>query len=177
MNVKHKYVSDNDYLTLRQAFGSENVGYRLFISSQINHESLSGKPVEISYMDENYRETHFCTPAVGKVPVKEDEIICDSRTLENLGINEEIGSIVSLEFKMRNRPYRVNFQVVGIIPSDEYIRQNMIVSKAFVDRYAAELGYHHQRLCGSANTAGIKIKVFTPDVFSFIRNSCYNVRG
>ncbi len=134
-----KYISDDDYELLRQAFGSRNVGYRVFISSQINNGSLSGQAVEMSYMDNNYMATHFCTPSVGSVPVKENEIICDSKTLNELGINPEIGSTISLEFIMRNQPYKVDFEITGIIQSDAYSRQNIIVSKAFVDKYAAVL--------------------------------------
>lgn len=44
-----KYISDDDYEILQRAFGNGNVGYRLFISSQINNESLSGPPIEMSY--------------------------------------------------------------------------------------------------------------------------------
>lgn len=134
-----KFISDDDYEVLQQAFGSGNVGYRVFISSRITNESLSDKSVEISYMDENYMTTHFCTPSVGSIPVKENQIICDSRTLSDLGIEPEIGNKVSMEFIMRNQLYTVDFDVVGIIQSDLYSRQNIIVSKAFVDRYAAEL--------------------------------------
>lgn len=134
-----KYISDDDYELLKQAFGSENVGYRIFISSVINNESLSGQSVEMSYMDENYMATHFCTPSVGSVPVKENQIICDSTTLESLGIEPEIGNMVSLEFIMRNQSYIIDFEIAGIIQSDMYSRQNIIVSKAFVDKYAVEL--------------------------------------
>ena len=37
--------------------------------------------------------THFCTPSVGTVPMKENEIICDSKTLE------EIGDVFDAEIK------------------------------------------------------------------------------
>lgn len=134
-----KYISDDDYEKLQQAFGRGNVGYRLFITSQINNESLSGQPIEMSYMDENYMSTHFCIPSVGTVPVKENEIICDSKTIDELGIEAEIGSTVSLEFIMRNRIYAIDFKIAGIIQSDVYSRQSIIVSKAFVSKYAAEL--------------------------------------
>ncbi|MCM1048618.1 MAG: ABC transporter permease [Clostridiales bacterium] len=134
-----RYISDSDYELLKQAFGSENVGYRVFISSQINNEALSGQSVEISYMDSNYMATHFCTSSMGTAPVKENEILCDSRTLEELGIDAELGNTVSLEFIMRNQPYKMDFEIAGIIHSDEYSRQNIIVSKAFVDKYSAEL--------------------------------------
>ena len=134
-----KYISDDDYEILQQAFGNGNVGYRLFISSQINNESLSGPPIEMSYMDENYMLTHFCTPSVGTVPMKENEIICDSKTLEEMGVKAEIGNTVSLEFIMRNRLYIIDFKIAGIIQSDAYSRQSIIVSKAFVDKYATEL--------------------------------------
>lgn len=134
-----KYISDEDYEILQQAFGSRNVGYRVFISSQINNESLSGQPIEMSYMDENYMLTHFCTPSVGAVPLEENEIICDSKTLDEMGITAEIGDTVSLEFIMRNQQYTIDFKIAGIIQSDAYSRQNIIVSRAFVDKYAVEL--------------------------------------
>ena len=134
-----KYISDDDYELLKQAFGSRNVGYRVFISSQINNETLSGQSVEISYMDNNYMATHFCTPTVGSMPVKENEIICDSKTLDKLGIPPKIGSTISLEFIMRNQPYMIDFEITGIIQSDTYSRQNIIVSEAFVEKYSTEL--------------------------------------
>lgn len=134
-----KYISDDDYEILQRAFGSGNVGYRLFISSQINNESLSGQPIEMSYMDENYMLTHFSTPSAGTAPMKENEIICDSKTLEEMGVKAEIGNTVSLGFTMRNRIYTIDFKIAGIIQSDEYSRQSIIVSKAFVDKYAIEL--------------------------------------
>ena len=134
-----KYISDDDYEILQQAFGSRNVGYRLFVSSQINNESLSGQAIEMSYMDENYMLTHFCTPSEGTVPMKENEIICDSKTLGEMGMKAEIGNTVSLKFIMRNRLYIIDFRIVGIIQSDVYSRQSIIVSKAFVDKYATEL--------------------------------------
>lgn len=134
-----RYLSDDDYKSLRQAFGSESVGYRLFVTSKLNNEALLGQSVEMSYMDENYRATHFCTPSLGVAPVKENEILCDTRTLNELGITPQIGNRVTLEFIMRDQPYTMDFVIAGIIESDAYSRQSIIVSKAFIDKYAAEL--------------------------------------
>lgn len=55
--------------------------------------------VEVSYMDEIYAKSAFCTPEHGTLPAEgTDEIACDTRILSLLGITPEVGAKVTLPY-------------------------------------------------------------------------------
>ncbi len=56
---------------------------------------------EISCMDETCAAGYFCTPTHGALPAEgTDEIACDTRILQLLGITPEIGAKVTLEYTL-----------------------------------------------------------------------------
>lgn len=54
---------------------------------------------EVSYMDENCIKSYFCTPEAGHIPTEgTNEIITDTRVLQLLGVEPEIGAKITLPY-------------------------------------------------------------------------------
>lgn len=57
--------------------------------------------VEVSYMDANCAKGYFCVPEQGSLPQEgTDQIACDTRILQLLGITPEIGAKITLPYYM-----------------------------------------------------------------------------
>ncbi len=58
---------------------------------------------EVSYMDETCAKGYFCMPTHGTLPEEgTDEIACDTRVLELLGVEPEIGAKITLPYVVGN---------------------------------------------------------------------------
>ena len=58
------------------------------------------EPAEISYMDENCTRWSYATPTTGRMPAIGKEITMDTRTLELLGIQAELGTEIPLTYTL-----------------------------------------------------------------------------
>lgn len=60
---------------------------------------LAGRQLEIRYADDQYAADSFACPETGRMPEGKNEIALDTLTLERLGIPQELGQTVTLEWR------------------------------------------------------------------------------
>lgn len=60
-------------------------------------------PAEVSYMDKNCTQWRYATPTVGQMPVAEKEIAMDTKALELLGVEPELGAEVTLAYTLHDK--------------------------------------------------------------------------
>ena len=58
------------------------------------------EPAEISYMDENCTRWSYATPTTGRLPETGKEITMDTKALELLGVNPELGAEIPLTYML-----------------------------------------------------------------------------
>ena len=78
---------------------------RSIVVGLAENPELAGRQVEIRYASGQYAKDAFAFPAVGALPRQADEIALDTLTLQRLGIPQELGRQVTLQWrKDRTRP-------------------------------------------------------------------------
>ena len=111
---------------------------------------------EISYMDETCAKGYFCTPTHGSLPKENtDEIACDTRILELLGVEPKLGAKLTLPFTVgsdsgNNRTVTGQFTLCGWWKFDEAGQAAM----AIVPRSYAEQVLSGYQSTGSGDTTG-----------------------
>ena len=116
------------------------IGCKLFVADSVDNSELANRPVEMSYMDEAALSMNFSIPVSGKRPQKENEIIVDTATLDQLGIPAKTGVRIPIAYTVSGKQKKVDFVLSGWWQSEPRInRGDIVVSKAYVDSYASEL--------------------------------------
>lgn len=135
-SIGFRFISDEIYHQISSNSRVQDSGYRKFVTDNILNSELQSTPIEMSYMDEYYMVHSFSNPTVGNMPEKENEIVCDSRILDSLGIPHEIGSIIPLNYSIRGKTYSTEFVLSGFYEANSYESVQMIlVSDLFVTEY------------------------------------------
>lgn len=67
-----------------------------------NDQRLAGRQVEIRYGSDQYAKDCFAYPVTGKMPEQKNEIALDTLVLERLGVSQELGRTVTLEWGNRS---------------------------------------------------------------------------
>lgn len=102
------------------------------------NEELTGKQVEIRWSDDYNAKHSFSYPQTGSMPVKEDEIVLDTQTLERLGVPCELGAEVTLFFRRdmtRDEKTQANFRLSGYYETNTSSYASMAwVSRSFAQR-------------------------------------------
>ena len=128
-----RFISDEIYHQISSNPRVNDSGYRKFITDTILNPELQSTSIEMSYMDEYYMVHSFSNPTIGKMPESANEIVCDSRILDALGISHEIGSIIPLEYSIRGQTYQAEFILSGFYEASQYETvQMIIVSHTFI---------------------------------------------
>ena len=73
-------------------------GYSIILGNAQN-TSLAGRQVEIRYASDQYARDSFAWPETGRMPEAEDEIALDTLTLQRLGVTQELGAAITLEWQ------------------------------------------------------------------------------
>lgn len=101
---------------------------------------------EISYMDENCTRWSYATPTMGRLPATGKEITMDTKTLELLGIQAELGAEIPLTYtlydgKQSGETVIDTFILVGWWDYDDLMPVHYInVSRDYVEQAKTESG-------------------------------------
>ena len=134
--IGFRFIPDEVYHQILSDSKVQDSGYRKFVTDTILNPELESTPIEMSYMDEYYMIHSFSNPTVGNTPQKENEIVCDSRILDSLGIPHEIGSIIPLNYSIRGKTYSTEFVLSGFYEPSSYESVQMIlVSNLFMTEH------------------------------------------
>lgn len=103
-------------------------GYRLFLGIGINEE-FSKSQVEVSYIEEAITKGLYSSPTFGNLPRNNTkEVACDSKVLELLKINPQLGEKISLKVRLGNgKIIEDEFLLSGWWKYDEALFANQII--------------------------------------------------
>ena len=139
-HVAIKYIDDNIYNELKNDSSIKKISYGMVIADKIGNPELEERQIETWYMDKIGLEFANCVPTVGEIPVAENEILIDTKTLDALGLPHEIGTEVSLKIQRKGNEYQESFILSGYYESDPLLNIGRIfVSEKYKQAHSSEL--------------------------------------
>lgn len=135
-----KYVSDEEYEAVKDHRLIKEISYNRVLCSEIKNEELLKRHGELYYMDDTGMKLGFCEPTTGRKPQAENEIIMDTKTMQLLGVPEELGARVTLLMRVHGSDVAREFVLSGWWEADPVVNVSiMVASRAYVDKYEMEL--------------------------------------
>ncbi|AKL97320.1 ABC transport system permease protein [Clostridium aceticum] len=132
-----KYITDEQYNNMKGHPLIDEISYNKVAADRVDNPEFLKRPVEMYYMDEIAMKLGFCQPTTGDVPVKANEIITDTKTLDLLGVPHETGAQVPLTYTIKGEHLQTTFILSGFWESDPVFNTGfIIVSHGFMDLYA-----------------------------------------
>lgn len=110
----------------------EQVGCWIPVEIMTNTNRLT---VEIDYADKEQQAIRFLTPNTGSAPEQENEVLVSSNVLKDMGIKEEIGEELPLEFTCGEKKYQFHMKITGIYEAVQNDMGYVIVSEEFFKAY------------------------------------------
>lgn len=135
-----KYITDDEFNRVKNHPLIKEIAYNRMLADDIENEDFLKRHTEIWYMDDVGMKLGFCEPTKGHKPIKENEVIADTKTLALLGVPEEVGATFTLDLLVHNKKVERQFVLSGWWESDPAFNSGMIItSRAYVDAHEAEL--------------------------------------
>ena len=136
-----KYLTEQQFEALRDDPLIGQWGVRRFLGMPTEvpfHKSH----VEVGYADANYAHWSFCDPVEGRLPEEgTDQAATDTRVLELLGVEPELGAAFTLTFDVDGHETTQSFTLSGWWEYDEAVVANQVlVPESRVDAVLAECG-------------------------------------
>ena len=136
-----KYLTEQQFEELRDDPLIGQWGVRRFLGMPTEvpfHKSH----VEVGYADANYAHWSFCDPVEGSLPEEgTDQAATDTRVLELLGIEPEIGAKFTLTFDVDGHETTQTFTLSGWWEYDEAVVANQVlIPESRVDAILDEVG-------------------------------------
>ena len=136
-----KYLTEQQFEELRDDPLIGQWGVRRFLGMPTEvpfHKSH----VEVGYADANYAHWSFCDPVEGSLPQEgTDQAATDTRVLELLGIEPEIGAQFTLTFDVDGHETTQSFTLSGWWEYDEAVVANQVlIPESRVDAVLDEVG-------------------------------------
>lgn len=150
-----KYIDDATFEKIKTHPLIREISYNRILCDSVDNPELLKRPGELWYHDENALKHNFSQPTTGTMPLRENELMADTKTLQLLGVPLEIGAPVSLELTVKGNQVKRNFVLSGWYEPDVVLnRSQLITSQAYVDKYQSELKsefYENSIMTGSIN--------------------------
>ena len=136
-----KYLTEQQFEELRDDPLIDQWGVRRFLGMPTD-VPFNKSHVEVGYADANYAHWSFCDPVEGRLPEEgTDEAATDTRVLELLGIEPELGAAFTLTFDVDGRETTQSFTLSGWWEYDEAVVANQVlVPESRVDAVLDEVG-------------------------------------
>lgn len=132
-----KYITDEQYNNMKDHRLISEISYNKIVADSIDNPEFLKRSVEMYYMDEIAMKLRFSEPTTGSVPVKEKEIITDTKTLDLLGVPHEVGVKVPFSYTIKGEQIQTEFVLSGYWESDPVFNTGLvIVSRQFMDSNA-----------------------------------------
>ncbi|NLY20298.1 MAG: ABC transporter permease [Tissierellia bacterium] len=140
-----KYIDDETYEIIKEHIGNYEIGESKILAERVNNEAFYKRHGEFWYHDENNIKWGFQEPAVGNIPIAENEIMTDTKTLDLLGVPHEIGAPIALELTVKGEEVIRDFILSGWWETDPGGMDVgiLITSRAYVDAHSDELYYSY----------------------------------
>ena len=136
-----KYLTKAQMEQLRDDPLIRQWGVRRFLGTPTG-EPFTKAHVEISYADENYATWMFCVPQEGRLPEEgTDQAATDTRVLELLGVEPELGAEFTLTFSVDGHTVTETFTLSGWWEYDEAVVANhVLLPQSRVDEILQQAG-------------------------------------
>ena len=136
-----KYITEEQAEELRADPLIDQWGMRRFLGMPTD-VPFNKSHVEVSWCDANEAHWMYCDPIEGSLPEEDtDQAATDTRVLELLGIEPEIGAKFTLTFDVDGHETSQSFTLCGWWEYDEAIVANhVLVPESRVDAVLAEVG-------------------------------------
>lgn len=107
----------------------KKVGCWLSVEMMTNTNRIN---VGIAYADKEQQEIRFLTPDIGSAPEQGKEVLVSSNVLKDMGVEEEIGAVIPIEFSCGEEMYHFDMTVSGICEPIKEDEGFVIVSQIFL---------------------------------------------
>lgn len=135
-----KYIDKTVFDSVKDHPLIKKIGFCQMLSDSVDNPELLKRHGEFWYLDDIGLKYRFNEPTTGTKPVKENEIIMDTKAMQLLGIPAEIGAPVSLTLTIRGQQVTRDFVLSGWWDADPVFNVSiMIASKAYTDAHSEEL--------------------------------------
>ena len=122
-----KYLTEEQFLQLRDDPLIREWGLRRFVGMP-TEIPFNKSHVEVGYSDANQAHWMYCDPVVGRLPEEgTDEAATDTRVLELLGVEPELGAEFTLTFEVDGHETTQTFTLCGWWEYDKAIVANHIL--------------------------------------------------
>ena len=135
-----KYITDEQFDKVKNHPLIKEIAYARMLCDKVENENLLKRHSEFWYYDDTALKLGFREPSAGHRPEAENEVIADSKTLELLGVPQELGAPITLELNIRGERVTRDFVLCGWWDSDPAFNVGQIfASRAYVDAHQDEL--------------------------------------
>jgi len=135
-----KYITDEEFDNVKDHPLIKEISYNRALSDGVENEAFIKRRTEFWYIDDVGMKLCFSEPASGHKPVAENEIIADTKTLQLLGVQLEVGAPLTLILNIRGEKVQRDFILAGWWESDPVFNVGRIIaSRAYVDAHIDEL--------------------------------------
>lgn len=135
-----KYVTDEQFNQIKTHSSIKEIAYDRILSDGVMNEAFLKRKAEFWYYDDIGLRLSFIELTHGQKPMKANEVMADSKTLELLGVPLETGSKITLKLDIRGQQVTRDFVLSGWWESDPVFNVGQIfASKAYIEEYQKEL--------------------------------------
>lgn len=140
-----KYLSYEEYEGIKNHPLIKDIGYSVMLGSAEN-EKLIKRSTEIRYATDNTAKWGFCYPTTGKMPEKLNEVVTDTIVLDMLGVPHEVGTPITLQYKINGEKFTKDFVLSGFWEGDRVAMASMAyVSQKFIDENLKNIDQNYQK--------------------------------
>ncbi len=135
-------ITDEVYEDVKDNPRIDKIAYTKLAADEILEERLNGLRSEMWYMDNTAIEFAGYKLEDGHLPETEQEIITDSKLLEELGIEKKIGTSIQLNYRVKDQLKTQEFILAGYWNEDEFSNvHRIIVSKDYLNANKNDIPY------------------------------------
>ncbi|WBW98396.1 ABC transporter permease [Oceanirhabdus sp. W0125-5] len=135
-NLNDEQIEKVDLFQRTDEFGKLNeIGEVLSEKLQENKQS-----VKLVYKDQSVLKFNGMSLNKGKYPVESDEIVAESRVIENLGGQGEIGENIKITYSLGNSTETKEFKVVGILREKSYKKRARVGEIVLSENFVSNMG-------------------------------------
>lgn len=176
--VAFKYIDDDQFNKIKNHPLIDRISYNKIISESVDNKEFLKRKVEMYYVDDNGLDFSFIDIKEGKKPSSEDEIIMDTKSLKLLGIKNEVGEKVPLEYTVNGKHIKKEFTLSGYWISDSVMPIGFaMVSEEYMKAIKNEIK-DGRYASGKINAYAIleRGNNLEQDMFKIIHDSGYTVK-
>lgn len=135
-----KYITDEQFNHFKTHPSIKEIAYNRILSNGVMNKEFLKRKAEFWYYDDVGLRLGFIELTHGRKPMKANEVMADSKTLQLLGVPLQTGSTLTLKLDIRGQQVTRDFVLSGWWDSDPVFNVGQIfASQAYIEAYQQEL--------------------------------------